>query len=54
MFLRKNLSESKIHHYIKTLTEVYEITGKTSYQLIFEAKKNNHTYTNGIPHIKGY
>lgn len=39
MFLRKNLFETRKHHYIKTLTEMFEITGKTPAELIIEIKK---------------
>jgi len=44
MFLRKNLSESRKHYYIKILSEVYEITGKTPSELIVEAKEEEQPY----------
>ena len=53
MFLRKNLSESREHHYIKTLTEMYEITGKTPSELIVEAKEEEQPYlVNNVPRIR--
>ncbi len=39
IFLRKDLSKTRKHHYVKTLNEMFEITGKTPSQLIVEAKE---------------
>uniref|UniRef100_UPI000B1EC68C hypothetical protein n=1 Tax=Methanobrevibacter arboriphilus TaxID=39441 RepID=UPI000B1EC68C len=47
------MSESREHHYIKTLTEMYEITGKTPSELIVEAKEEEQPYLiNGVPRIR--
>lgn len=53
MFLRKDLSKTRKHHYVKTLNEMFEITGKTPTQLITEAKEEEQPYlVNGMPRIK--
>jgi len=53
MFLRKDLSETRKHHYIKTLKEMFEITGKTPTELIVEAKEEEQPYLyNGMPRIR--
>lgn len=53
MFLRKDLSDSRMKQYIKMLNEVYEITGKTPFELILEAKEEEQPYLhNGIPRLK--
>lgn len=44
LFLRKDLSESRKHHYIKTLTEMFEIIGKIPTELIVEAKDEEQPY----------
>lgn len=53
MFLRKDLSQTRKEHYIKTLNEMYEITGKNPTELIKEAKEEEQPYlVNGVPRIK--
>ncbi len=53
MFLRKDLSKTRKHHYIKTLDELFEITGKKPTQLINEAKEDEQPYlVNDMPRIK--
>jgi len=53
MFLRKDLSKTRKHHYVKTLNELFEITGKTPTQLISEAKEDEQPYlVNGMPRIR--
>lgn len=49
MFLRKDLSKTRKHQYVKTLNELFEITGKTPTQLINEAKEDEQPYlVNGM------
>jgi integrase len=53
MFLRKDLSKTRKKHYIKTLDELFEITGRTPTQLINEAKEDEQPYlVNDMPRIK--
>lgn len=53
IFLRKDLSKTRKHHYVKTMNEMFEITGKTPSQLIVEAKEEEQPYlVNGMPRIR--
>ncbi|WP_157082507.1 hypothetical protein [Methanobrevibacter cuticularis] len=50
---RRNLSKQRIRHYNLVFKEIHELTAKTPYELIVEAKKEEQPFNdeNGNPQI---